>query len=235
MTEFDKNIYKKKGGNGMFQTILEYLKHPVTTLIEKAEQEDIKKGGIKLAIISGVMSLMGVITKVQSIFSKYSKDGSYASWYGEEGLAEARSEAFKEAELIGTFFKTWLIYAAVIAVVALILFIIAKILKSEKSYASTLSMSTNSIGLVVVANIVGELVALLYAPLGAVIMLAAVIYASYALIHAFRDSLGDVDVNKLVLVTTAVIVVIVIIAALIISNQIKSSLGSLSGMMDLLN
>ena len=219
----------------MFQTILEYLKHPVTTLIERSEREDIKKGGIKLAIISGVMSLVGIITKVQSIFSTYSKDGYYGSWYTDEQLAEARSEAFKEAELIGSFFKTWLIYAAVIAVVALILFIIAKIVKSEKSYASTLSMSTNAIGACVIANIVSKLVSLLYAPLGAVIMLAAVIYASYSLMYAFKESLGDVDVNKLVLVTTAVIVVIVVVAALIISNQLKSSLGSLSSIMSLLN
>lgn len=219
----------------MFKTILEYLKHPVTTLIEKAEQEDIKKGGIKLAIISGVMSLVGIITKVQSILSKYSKDGTYASWYGEEALAEAKSEAFKDAELFATFFKTWVIYAVVIAVVALILFIIAKIVKSEKSYANTLSMTTNAIGVCVVADIVGKIVALLYAPLGAIIMLAAVVYASYALMYAFKDSLGDVDVNKLVLVTTAVIVVIVVIAALIISNQIKSSLGSLSGLSDIMS
>lgn len=219
----------------MFQTILEYLKHPVTTLIEKSEQEDIKKGGIKLAIISGIMSIVGIITKVQSIFSTYSKDGYYGSWYTDEQLAEARSEAFKEAELIGSFFKTWLIYAAVIAVVALILFIIAKIVKSEKSYASTLSMTNNTVGVVVIANVVNMLVSLVYAPLGAIILFAAVVYSSYALIYAFRDSLGDVDVNKLVLVTTAVIVVIVVVAVLIISNQLKSSLGSLSSVLNLLN
>ena len=217
----------------MFNTILEYLKHPVTTLIERAEKEDIKKGGIKLAIISGIMSLIGIITKIQSIFSKYSKDNKY-SWYSDEEWAGMRSEAFKNAELVSTFFKTWLVYAAVIAVIAVILFIIAKIVKSEKSYASTLSMTNNAVGICVVANIVNILVSLIYSPLGAIILFATIVYASYALIHAFRDSLGEVDVNNLVLVTTAVIVVVAVLAVLIISNQLKSSLGSLSDITSLL-
>lgn len=177
---------------------------------------------------------MGIITKISSIFSRYSKDNKY-SWYSDAEWFEMRSKAFEDAELISTFFKTWLIYAAIIAVGALILYIIAKFVKSEKSYASTLSMTNNAAGVCVVANIIGKLASLIYAPLGIIIVFASAVYASYALLYAFKDSLGDVDVDNLVIVTTIVMVVIVVIAALIISNQLKSSLGSLSGMMDLLN
>ena len=218
----------------MFETIVEFLKRPVSTLIEKSEQEDIKKGGIKLAVITGIMSLFGIITTVISIFSQYSKDNKY-SWYSDAEWAEMRSEALKNVEFMSTFFKTWLIYAAIIAVGALILYIIAKFVKSEKSYASTLSMTNNAAGICVIANIVGKVASLIYAPLGIIIVFASAVYASYALLYAFKDSLGDVDVDNLVIVTTIVMVVIVVIAALIISNQLKSSLGSLSGIMSLLN
>ena len=46
----------------MFGNLLEKLKNPVTTVIEKSQEEDLKKSGIKLAIISAVMALISTIS-----------------------------------------------------------------------------------------------------------------------------------------------------------------------------
>ena len=57
----------------MFANLLEKIKSPVTTMIEKSQEEDLKKSGIKLAIVSVVMALISTISSIISIFSKYSK------------------------------------------------------------------------------------------------------------------------------------------------------------------
>lgn len=63
----------------MLQNILEQLKNPVTTTIQKSEQEDIQKGIIKLVVISRIISLLNIIssilltiTKVYEAYSIYS-------------------------------------------------------------------------------------------------------------------------------------------------------------------
>lgn len=48
----------------MFETIIEQLKNPVTSMVEKSKEEGIKKGTIKLVIISAVMALINVITSM---------------------------------------------------------------------------------------------------------------------------------------------------------------------------
>ena len=65
----------------MFETIIEQLKNPVTSMVEKSKEEGIKKGTIKLVIISAVMALINVITSMMSIFSKYSSKSWYADIY----------------------------------------------------------------------------------------------------------------------------------------------------------
>ena len=127
----------------MFGNLLEKLKNPVTTVIEKSQEEDLKKSGIKLAIISAVMALISTISSVISICTKYSKKGWY-SYYSSSELSEMRWDAIKNAELFTGFLKTAVISAIVIALIALVLFIIAKIVKSPKEYASNLSMINNT-------------------------------------------------------------------------------------------
>ena len=210
----------------MLNTLLEYLKHPVTTLIEKSEEEDVKKSGIKLAIISGVLSLIGVISSFFSISSKFSKDGTYGMWYDSaEQIAEAKSEALKDAELFGSFLENWVIYAATIAIMALIFFIIAKLVKSERNYLNQLSMVNNSAAVFVAATLVTSVISLIdvtfFQIVGIVFLFATLIYVSYSLMYAYKDSLSDVDSDKLVLVTTAVYITIVVILLVINYDKIK--------------
>ena len=70
----------------MFANLLEKIKSPVTTMIEKSQEEDLKKSGIKLAIVSVVMALISTISSIISIFSKYSKKSYWYSYYSSSEL-----------------------------------------------------------------------------------------------------------------------------------------------------
>lgn len=219
----------------MFGNILEQFKNPVTTIIEKSEEEDTKKGIIKLAIISAIMSLINIISSIASIISKYSKNSYWYSSYSSSELWEKRWEAIKDAELLSGFFKTWVIIAIAIAVGALILFIIAKIVKSPKEYSSNLSMVNNILIIYIVGSIINLILSLIYAPLGWLILYATIVYASLTLVNAYRDSLNVESTDKLVLATTGVLTGLIVILVIIISSISGVSLSDLTSITKLLN
>ena len=219
----------------MIGNILEKVKNPVTTILEKAENEDTKKGVIKLAIISGVMALINVILSIAKIFSQYSKKNLWYSNSSSSDLWDKRWEAIKNAEMISKFFKSWVIIAIAIAVGALILYIIAKAVKNEKEYSSNLSMVNNVIIIYTVGFIVSKIVALIYAPLGWLVIYATSVYASFALINAYRDSLDLESTDKLVLVVTGVLSALVVILAVVITSISGISLKNLDSIFKLIN
>ena len=104
----------------MFGKIIEQIKFPVTSTINRSKEETIKKGLIKLLILSAIFAIINVINTLSSIFSKYSSKGWY-SYLDKDVLKERRWEAIKDAGLIGAFFKTVLIIAVAIGVVAFLL------------------------------------------------------------------------------------------------------------------
>lgn len=219
----------------MFANLLEKLKNPVTTVIEKSQEEDLKKSGIKLAIISVVMALISTISSVISIFAKYSKKSYWYSYYSSSELSKLRWDAIKDAELFTGFLKTAVISAIVIAVIALILFIIAKIIKSPKEYKSNLSMVNNTAIVYATGSVLKLILSLIYAPLGLIVWYACTVYASFTLINAYRDSLEVETTDTLVLAVTGVFSVIVVILAIVLSSILKVSLGSITDLFSLLN
>lgn len=219
----------------MFKNVLEQLKSPVTTLIEKSENEDMKKCIIKLAIISVVIPLINVISSIVTIFSEYSKDSFWYSYYSSSEIWEMRWEEIQDAELLGGFFKTWAILAIVIAVGALILFIIAKLVKSPKEYTTTLSMVNNALIIYIVGSVLKLIFTLIYAPLGWIVLFASIVYMSFTLIYAYRDSLNIYSSDKLVLVTTGIFVVLIVILVILMSSISGVSISNITNITKLLN
>ncbi len=221
----DKFMEKAKE---FFKKAWAMAKTPVTTLMELAEKEDTKRGCIKLAIISGITSLLGVIVSIISISSKYSNKSFWYKNYDSSKLADLRWKAIKDADLFWQFIKGWLIVAAVIAVIALVLFIIAKAVKSPKKYESVLSMANNTYIIELVGCIIGYLLGLIYAPIAYIVYFAVSAYAGYSLIYAYRDSLIVENTDKLVLITTgvftAVFVILLIVLRMIIGETVKQVL-----------
>lgn len=219
----------------MFANLLEKIKSPVTTMIEKSQEEDLKKSGIKLAIVSVVMALISTISSIISIFSKYSKKSYWYSYYSSSELWDKRWDAIKNAGLFTGFLKTAVISAIVIAIIALVLFIIAKIVKSPKEYSNNLSMANNTAIIYVVGSILKLIISLIYAPLGLLIWYAVTIYASFTLINAYRDTLEVENTNMLVLATTGILSAIMIILVILLTSILKVSFSDISSLLSLLN
>lgn len=219
----------------MLNNILEQLKNPVKTLIEKSKEEDSKKGVIKLAIISGLSSVINVISVIISIILKYSKDNFWYSSYSADELWEKRWEAIEEAEILNVFFKNWVIFAIVIAVTALVLYIIAKMVKSPKEYANNLSMVNNALIIYVVGQFLKIIGSAIYQPIGLLIMYVISVYTIFSLIFAFRDSLEIESSDKLVLTTTMVLTLLVVITVILISIITDVSLSDVITFNELLS
>ena len=219
----------------MIANLLEKIKSPVTTMIEKSQEEDLKKSGIKLAIVSVVMALISTISSIISIFSKYSKKSYWYSYYSSSELWDKRWDAIKNAGLFTGFLKTAVISAIVIAVIALVLFIIAKIVKSPKEYSNNLSMANNTAIIYVVGSILKLIISLIYAPLGLLIWYAVTIYASFTLINAYRDTLEVENTNMLVLATTGILSAIMVILVILLTSILKVSFSDISSLLSLLN
>ena len=218
----------------MLTNIVEQLKNPVKTLIEKSKQEDLKKCTIKLAIISGLASLINIISLVISIILKYSKDSFWYSSYSSDKLWEKRWEAIEDAEILNVFFKNWVIFAIGIAIAALVLYIIAKMVKSPNEYAKNLSMVNNTLIVYIVGQVLNVICSIIYAPIGMLIMYIVSVYVIFSLIGAFRDSLEIESTDKLVIVATVVLTVLVVVSVMLISIFTDVSLSDAIKINDIL-
>lgn len=143
-------------------------------------------------------------------------------------------DAIKDAELFGTFFKTWVIIAIGIAVVALVLWIIAKFIKSPKEYSDTLSIVNSAVITFAIASIINIILSKIYAPLGIIFMFAVSIYIGYSVIFAYERLLEVEDTDKLVLISTGVFTVLLVVLIVVFCAATGTSLKSINALMDLL-
>ena len=211
----------------MFSNVLTWLKTPVTTLIEKSEQEDLKKGAIKLAILSAVSSLISVISVLINIFTR-----EYSSYYEEEEIWEMKMEALESADLFGAFFRGWVALIVTVAIIAVILYIIARIVKSPKDYAVTLSMVNNVAILNVAASLLNLIISFIYAPLGIIISCVVAIYGFFSLLYAFKDSLNLENSDKLVLAFAGLFLVVIVVLVILFYSILGDFLDNLSDLTD---
>ena len=219
----------------MFQNILEIVKIPVTTMIEKSKQEDIKKGAIKALIMSVILALLNVLTQFVSIIKSVSKKSYYYDDYTSSQIWEKRMDKLKDAELFSGFFKQIVIYIIIIAVIAGILLIITKLLKNQKKYEEMLSLVNNTFLLYTIGTILRVIISLIYQPLGMLVMFAIVVYSILTLINAFRDILEDVESDSLVLVSTGVMVAVLVIAVILLMVVYDVSFKDIGTAMELLD
>ena len=96
-------------------------------------------------------------------------------------------------------------------------------------------MINSTMQIYVVGSIVSTIFSFIYAPIGVLVLFATLIYASFTLMNAFRDSLTLENTDSLVLVSTGVIVAIIVVLAVVLSSIIGASLSDITSMMDLLD
>lgn len=232
----------------MIGELLGLFKTPVTTFTKRAEERNIKKEAIIAAIIAVVIAVVTVLTSYigisKTVNKKYKSLDDYNdklySWEEEltksefkEKKKEAKSDLLEDANLVGSFFKTLAITVVAIAVVAAILFVISRMVKSPRDYIEMLAMSNSAFIIYLLGFLLNAIFAYIYAPIGVVLLGAALIFAVIALANAFRESIEVEDTNKLVIYSSIVLAVVFAILVIIAVSYINSAVSSLSALSSL--
>lgn len=236
----------------MIGELLGLFKTPVTTFTKRAEERNIKKEAIIAAVIAVVIAIVTVLTSyigiAKIVNKKYKSLKDYNknlySWQEEitksefkEMKKEYKADLLEDAKLVGSFFKTLAITVVVIAVVAAILFVIARMVKSPKDYMEMLAMSNSAFIIYLLGFLLNAIFSYIYAPVGAVLLVSALIFAIIALANAFRESIEVEDTNKLVIYSSlvlAVVFAVLVIIAVSYINSVTSSLSALSSLSSML-
>lgn len=231
----------------MIGELLGLFKTPVTTFTKRAEERNIKKEAIIAAVIAVVIAIVtvltsyiGIVKSVNKLYPSLKKYNDTYSWREEltksefkEMKKDAKSEALEDAKLVGSFFKTLAITVVAVALVAGILFVISRMVKSPRDYIEMLAMSNSAFIIYLLGFLLNAIFAYIYAPIGVVLLGAALIFAVIALANAFRESIEVEDTNKLVIYSSIVLAVVFAILVIIAVSYVKSSLGGLSYLLDI--
>lgn len=236
----------------MIGELLGLFKYPVTTFTKRAEERNIKKEAIIAAVIAVVIAIVTVLASYigisKTVNKKYKSLNDYNdslySWEEEitksefkELKKDYKSDLLEDAGLVGSFFKTLAITVVAIALVAAILFVIARMVKSPKDYIEMLAMSNSAFIIYLLGFLLNAIFTYIYAPIGAVLLVAALIFAVIALANSFRESIEVEDTNKLVIyssIVLSVVFVILVIIAVSYINSVTSSLSALSSLSSML-
>lgn len=233
----------------MIGELLGLFKTPVTTFTKRAEERNIKKEAIIAAIIAVVIAIVTVLTSYIGISKTVNKEYKSLDDYNEkyswreeltksefkEKKKEAKSDLLEDANLVGSFFKTLAITVVAIALVAGILFVISRMVKSPRDYIEMLAMSNSAFIIYLLGFLLNAIFAYIYAPIGVVLLGAALIFAVIALANAFRESIEVEDTNKLVIYSSIVLAVVFAILVIIAVSYINSAVSSLGGLSSLLD
>lgn len=186
---------------GIFLGFVELVTHPISKVTETVQKEDIKKGAIKTLILALVLAIVNVLATIRVIHIYQTKSR----------YKEAYMEALNPFLAI---LKSFGIYLLIIVAVALVLFIIAKLVKDQKSFPYTLSMTVNS-GVVYAVGLTLGLILSFWTPLSVIVITIASLHSGLTLLISFMSSLSSVNTDKLVLVAVVVLVIVSILVAVI--------------------
>lgn len=195
----------------MLKNLLDQFRYPVTSMIEKSEQESLKKGLIKLLISSAIIAIVITLVSATFIISQYSTDSYRYRRYTSAELWEVRMEALEDAELLNMFFVLFIVALVMLLFTSLTLFLIAKFVKSPKKYASILSIINSTMTLLAICLAISVILLLVYRPIGLLALYATIIFVFLSMFNAFKDSLALENSDRLVIVTTAVYAALIVI------------------------
>lgn len=186
---------------GFLAGFVDLLFHPVTKVSEMVQKENIKKGAIKAAVLALVLSITNVLATIRTLHITYTS-------------SKIRSVYIEALNPMLAILKTFGINLLIIAAISLVLFIISKIVKDQKSFPYTLSMTVNSGAVFAVASVLG-LIFSFWTPLTMFVITLGVLHSAITLLVTFMSSLSNVNTDQLVIVA-AVVLLIVSVAMFVI-------------------
>ena len=209
---------------GCLNLILAVVLKPVTALKSKIKDyADFKSAGILVlfvALAEMIINLLG--TMISVIFVK-----KYNFFSGETKF-EVSFEGLKDLDYFQLIVKDVFWILVIVAAIAGIYYIIAMIMKKNVNFFKLAAITAVSFVPVFAASFVGIIVAYIYAPLAAFLVVAAFIYSFLIFINAIDGEVDFKDVDFKIYFHTICLTVMFIIAYYVASNYIASMFGSAS-------
>ena len=199
---------------GLLTGLVEFILHPVSKVTETVQKEDIKKGAIKAAIISLVLSITSVLATIRTIYINNSKSSD-------------REDAIEALNPLLSILRTFGIYIVLIIAVALVLFIISKLVKDQKSLPYTLSMTVNS-SITLTVGAVLALALCFWTPLSVLVITLFSLHSFITLVVSFMSSLSNVDTDKLVIISAVILTIVGIVLTIISMIKYDQTLSGYS-------
>lgn len=222
----------------MIGEVLGLLKNPVTSMVKKAEERNIKKEAITALIIAIVIALVSILTtyigimkEVKEEYPSYKEYMEEYSWRDEteeeykKEKKEYKKDLMEDFELIPTFFRSVLITGISICLIAGILFVISRVVKSPKDYIEMISMVNGAFVIYLIGFLLNTIFSFIYAPIGTIAQTGALIYAIISVSNAFRESIQVEDVDKLAKYSSIVLTVVFAVLVIIAMNYLDSLIG----------
>ena len=209
---------------GCLSLILAVVLKPVTALKNKIKDySDFKSAGILVlfvALAEMIINLLGSMISV--IFVKK------VNFFSGETKFEVSFEGLKNLNYFDLIVKYTIGTLIIVAAVAGIYYIVAMIMKKNVNFFKLAAITAVSFLPVFAASFVGIIVAYIYAPLSAFIVVAAFIYSFLIFINAIDSEVDFKDVDFKVYFHTICLTVMFIITYYVASNYIASIFGSSS-------
>lgn len=197
---------------GIFAGFIDLLIHPISKVAETVQSENIKKGAIKAVILSAVLSVVNVLSRIRIIHIAFNTNS-------------LRENAMEELNPMLAILKMFGLYLLIIIAIALVLFVISKAVRDQKSLPYTLSMTVNSLAVYAVGATLA-LALSFWTPLSALVLGITTLHSVITLVVAFISSLTSVDTDKLVLVAAVVLMIFGIIVSIIRMISTSTSLSN---------
>lgn len=209
---------------GCLSLILAVALKPITALKNKIKDySDFKSAGILVlfvALAEMIINLLGSMISV--IFVKK------VNFFSGETKFEVSFEGLKSLNYFDLIVKYTIGTLIIVAAVAGIYYIVAMIMKKNVNFFKVAAITAVSFVPVCAASFVGIIIAYIYAPLAAFLVVAAFIYSFLIFINAIDGEVDFKDVDFKVYFHTICLTVMFIIAYYVASNYIASMFGSAS-------
>lgn len=222
----------------MIGQVLGLLKNPVTSMVKKAEERNIKKEAITaliiavvIALVSMVTAYIGIIKEVKEEYPSYKEYIEEYSWRDDtekeykKAKKEYKKDLMEDFEIIPTFFRSVLITGISICLISGILFVISRVVKSPKDYIEMISMVNSAFVIYLIGFLLNTIFSFIYAPIGTIAQTGTLIYAIISVSNAFRESIQVEDIDKLAMYSSIVLTVVFAILTIVAMNYLSSLLG----------
>ena len=184
------------------------------------DYSDIKSAGILVLFVSLAKMVIGLLGNMISvIFVK-----EITSWKGDTKLTVS-FERLKNLDYFDLIVKNVFWSIVVIAAVAGIYYIVSLIMKKNVNYFRLAAITAVSFVPVYVVSFVGIIIAYIYAPLSAFLLVAAIVYSLFTFVNAINEEIKFDDPDYRVYFHTICMTVIFIAAYYILANMVSTALN----------